>query len=291
MEHEPSNELRRGPSPELSGNLPPPPTASESVLGPDAETLSIPEIAPAMLDTHAPHEAVRTWKDFFVHIAIIVVGLVIAVGLEQTVEVIHRGHERSELRKTLHRESEQILKDSRNTTAALVYHQEWLDRRIDQVKAAVWQQLPLAEPAGYSMPNFDYPDDPLWRSAKISGLVERLGSDELNAYSEVELLSVKIDVFYDEWRAAQSKRLQFERQYPRRPVVNTTDLSKASAQDLRTYLGLLTAEAEATHVFQEWDRNIQGAEETILNGDLRLEAILAAEKKSAPAHSDSATQQ
>ena len=238
-----------------------------------------------MLDTHAPHEAVRTWKDFFVHIAIIVVGLVIAVGLEQTVEVIHRGHERSELRKTLHRESEQILKDSRNTTAALVYHQEWLDRRIDQVKAAVWQQLPLAEPAGYSMPNFDYPDDPLWRSAKISGLVERLSSDELNAYSEVELLSTKVDVFYDAWRAAESKRLQFEQMYPH--SADKTDFTKAPAEDLRTYLSLLTAEAEATRTLREWDHNLVGAEQTILSGNLRLEDIFAAEKAAAPS---SATQ-
>jgi hypothetical protein len=253
--------------------------ASEGTVTSDAETPSIPEISPPMLDVHASHEAVRTWKDFFVHIATIVVGLVIAVGLEQTVEVIHHGHERSELRETLHRESEQILKDSRITTASLLYHRDWLGRRIDQVKAAVWQQLRLAEPAAYSMPRFDYPDDPLWRSAKISGLVERLGSDELNAYSEVELLSVKIDVFYDEWRKAQSKRLQFERQYPRHSV-DSTDFTKASPEDLRTYLGLLTAEAEATHILQEWDRNLQGAEESILHGDLRLEAILAAERPS-----------
>jgi hypothetical protein len=242
-----------------------------------------------MLEVHPPERTPHTWRDFFIHIATIVVGLVIAVGLEQTVEAIHHRHERSKLRETLHRESEQILNDSRNTTAALVYHQDWLGRRIDQVKAAVWQQLPLAEPAAYAMPNFDYPDNPLWRSAKISGLVERLGSDELNAYSEVELLSVKIDVFYDEWRKTQSKRLQFERQYPRHSV-DGVDFTKASPTDLRTYLGLLTAEAEATHILQEWDRNIQGAEETILNGDLRLDAILAAEKKAAATHPDSATQ-
>jgi hypothetical protein len=29
---------------------------------------------------------VRTWKDFFIHIAAIAVGLLIAIGLEQTVE-------------------------------------------------------------------------------------------------------------------------------------------------------------------------------------------------------------
>ena len=230
-----------------------------------------------------PERTPHTWRDFFIHIATIVVGLVIAVGLEQSVEALHHRHERSELRETLHRESAQILKDSRNTTTALVYHQDWLDRRIDQVKGAVWQQLPLAEPAAYARPNFDFPDNPLWRSAKIGGLVERLGSDELNAYSEVELLSGKIDVCYDEWRKAQSKRLQFERQYPRHSV-DSADFTKASPEDLRTYLGLLTAEAETTSILQEWDRNIQGAEESILNGDLRLESILAAEKKAADSH-------
>ncbi|MGH8335618.1 MAG: hypothetical protein ACRETL_02060 [Gammaproteobacteria bacterium] len=42
-----------------------------------------------MLDVHPPHEAARTWTDFFIHIATIVVGLLIAIGLEQAVERIH----------------------------------------------------------------------------------------------------------------------------------------------------------------------------------------------------------
>jgi hypothetical protein len=231
-----------------------------------------------MLEVHAPHQAMNTWKDFFVHIATIVVGLIIAVGLEQAVEAINHRHERSELRQTLRRESEQIPKDSRSTEAALAYHRNWLARRVDQVKAAVWQQQALAEPTAHVLPIFDYPDSPLWRSAKLSGLVERLGTAELNAYSEVELLISKIDGFYDAWRRAQSKRLQFERQYPQRPG-GGMDFSMASPADLRNYLGLLTDEDEATSVFLEWDRNVEGAEETIFGGDLRLEAIFAAERK------------
>jgi hypothetical protein len=35
------------------------------------------ETAP-MLDVHAPHEPVHTWKSFFIHIATIVIGLLIA---------------------------------------------------------------------------------------------------------------------------------------------------------------------------------------------------------------------
>jgi hypothetical protein len=61
----------------------------------------------AMLDVHAPQEAVRTWKDFLIHIAAIAVGLLIAIGLEQTVEYFHHRHQVAELREALRVEREQ----------------------------------------------------------------------------------------------------------------------------------------------------------------------------------------
>jgi len=60
-----------------------------------------------MLDVHAPHEAVRTWKDFLIHIAAIAVGLLIAIGLEQTVEFFHHRHQVADLREALRVEREQ----------------------------------------------------------------------------------------------------------------------------------------------------------------------------------------
>ncbi|MBW4040411.1 MAG: hypothetical protein HIU91_16445, partial [Acidobacteria bacterium] len=46
-----------------------------------------------MLDVHPPHQAAHTRKDFFIHIATICVGLLIAIGLEQSVEWLHRKHQ------------------------------------------------------------------------------------------------------------------------------------------------------------------------------------------------------
>ena len=46
-----------------------------------------------MLEVHAPHEPIYTWKGFTIHIATIVIGLLIAVGLEQTVEYFHHQHQ------------------------------------------------------------------------------------------------------------------------------------------------------------------------------------------------------
>jgi hypothetical protein len=58
-----------------------------------------------MLDVHPPHHPTHTWRDFFIHIATIVVGLIIAVGLEQTVEYVHHRHQALETVEALRTES------------------------------------------------------------------------------------------------------------------------------------------------------------------------------------------
>ena len=63
-----------------------------------------------MLDVHPPHSPTHTWKDFFIHIATIVVGLLIAIGLEQTVEYFHRRHQVHELREAIREEREENRK-------------------------------------------------------------------------------------------------------------------------------------------------------------------------------------
>jgi hypothetical protein len=58
-----------------------------------------------MLDIHAPHGAVHTWQDFFIHLATIAIGLLIAIGLEQSVEALHHRHQVREMALKLHQES------------------------------------------------------------------------------------------------------------------------------------------------------------------------------------------
>ena len=54
-----------------------------------------------MLDVHPPPHAAHAWRDFFVHIATIVIGLLIALGLEQSVEGIHHRREVRESREAI----------------------------------------------------------------------------------------------------------------------------------------------------------------------------------------------
>lgn len=63
-----------------------------------------------MLDVHPPHHAASGWRDFFVHIATIVIGLLIAVGLEQTVEYFHHRHLVAEFQQQMHEELDNDVK-------------------------------------------------------------------------------------------------------------------------------------------------------------------------------------
>ena len=58
-----------------------------------------------MIDVHPAPHAAHSWRDFFIHIATIAIGLLLALGLEQTVEHFHRLHQRHSLEENLHSES------------------------------------------------------------------------------------------------------------------------------------------------------------------------------------------
>jgi hypothetical protein len=85
--------------------MPQVPADNPKAAGPaDTETLSTPEISAPMLDVHAPHQTVHTWKDFLVHIAAISIGLLIALGLEATVQWVHHRHQAQQALELLKQE-------------------------------------------------------------------------------------------------------------------------------------------------------------------------------------------
>ena len=101
------------------------PVAAESVTGvdePGPATMTIPtDAAPEqaalltegerleseagteneMIDVHAPHGGLHTWKEFWIHLGTITLGLLIAISLEQTVEYFHHLHQRRDLEASI----------------------------------------------------------------------------------------------------------------------------------------------------------------------------------------------
>ena len=56
------------------------------------------------MEVHPPDHAIHSWRDFIIHIATIVVGLLIAIGLEQSVEALHHRHLLHQAREQLREE-------------------------------------------------------------------------------------------------------------------------------------------------------------------------------------------
>ena len=124
-----------------------------------------------MIDVHAPHESIHTWKDFFIHIATIVVGLLIAIGLEQTVEAIHHSNERRELIREMREEAEHNIETLRFDIQSAGEAKRWTAAAI-----LLLQQAPIASgsvtatlPAGIAVIEGHQPSRAVWDIAKSNG--------------------------------------------------------------------------------------------------------------------------
>jgi hypothetical protein len=134
-----------------------------------------------MLDVHPPHHAANSWRDFFIHIITIVIGLLIAVGLEQTVELIHHRHQRHQLQEDLHNEAEQNLQVI-DRDLKMQELEPWFDQAMKAVSPSGQNQIQITLPRPPCLPGsvgtaeFRYfaPSQAVWATAKEGNLVSLL---------------------------------------------------------------------------------------------------------------------
>jgi hypothetical protein len=141
-----------------------------------------------MLDVHAPHETVHTWRDFFIHIATICVGLLIAIALEQSVEALHHAHERQALVQEMRLEAERNVGLLRTD----------IDRNLDRARwdIAVMNALQAAQPqegvVTVVLPSHKaflpqiYPSRAVWSVARTNGKVALLSEHQAEIYDRLD---------------------------------------------------------------------------------------------------------
>jgi len=142
-----------------------------------------------MLDVHPAHHAATTWRDFFIHIATIVLGLCIAVGLEQTVEFFHHRHQRQHLREDLRDEAEAHIKrlhlEEEINAADIAWYRGVLRAGREAPISDGWVTftLPLRPPhAGH----ITVPANGVWPAAKASGTAAVLPAEEIALWDYID---------------------------------------------------------------------------------------------------------
>jgi len=116
---------------------------------PTATEVSTEEATP-MLDVHPAHHAASSWKEFFVHIATICIGLLIAIGLEQTVEYIHLRRELTDARRELAEEKNTNIRIYHRNRASFQEGRAKIELYLAQIRAT------LGRP-GTPLPVFNMP--------------------------------------------------------------------------------------------------------------------------------------
>jgi hypothetical protein len=219
-----------------------------------------------MLDVHPPHAPTHTWRDFLIHIATIVIGLLIAIGLEQSVEAIHHRHERHQLEDNLRAEAETRVPLIQANLRAIAARNNWYIQILQASHTAVPVAgfVTLALPPRAPSVNTNRPDDSAWVAAKAAGTVSVLSDAQVELWGRVD--------YFASWTAKDSEGLSsaFETlnavsnriAVPLTPGT-TIRLTPADRDELMRAIALLV---EKLRSFLIDDAAWQGASEAVLHG-------------------------
>jgi hypothetical protein len=229
------------------------------------------------MEVEGPEHGIHSWRDFFVHMGTVFLGLILALGLEQVVIAVHESHQRAELREALDADSHQAIIDAKRSEAASEQQIAWSLDRADQVRAALATNTPLGPRAVLNPLDYDLIGNSAFKAAKASGLLALLPQHEVRAYSEEDGLMTLASQTFDQANVSRQNLRAFELEF--KAGNGMFDFSKATPEELHRYLDLLMDSALTMNIFRFWNTQDRGLETALLRGERDLPALQKAERQ------------
>lgn len=155
------------------------------------------------MDIHKPRAA-HSWREFLIEIGTIVCGILIALGLEQVVEAVHRGAEVKEAREALNAEVSLDL----GVYQHFLEHRICFDARLDEISR--WLESPAAArgsrfPATLPDPQLLYGSSSDWSIATgaVAKMPFKVRSRYALFYTVLSVDQRNLNIFYDQWAYMQ----------------------------------------------------------------------------------------
>ena len=151
----------------------------ESSPDPLAPAPSAPEEPTLMIDVHPLHQPVHTWKEFLIHMSAICLGLLIAIGLEQSVEYLHHRHQAREARASIQQELVENASIVQHNLTRLAADQAALAKDMDVLNsnAPDAQALSTLQYSWYQLRQHDV----AWNAAKTDGSIALIAPQAIGA--------------------------------------------------------------------------------------------------------------
>ena len=135
------------------------------------------------MEIHKPHAA-KSWKEFFIELGTIVLGILIALGLEQAVEAVHDRSREAQARQSIRAE----IATNIGLMATRAKIENCVSRRLDEVEGLIVAfgggKLPQG-PIWLGHPPFFPTANGQYVAASQSGAVSLMSSQEQAAYASI----------------------------------------------------------------------------------------------------------
>jgi hypothetical protein len=224
--------------------MPDPTSPLPSPPPPPPDEADAPEPA-HMLEPHAPGTPIHTWTDFLVHIGAIAVGLLLALGLEQTAELIHHRHLRAEIETRIQAALQADLKIDADNFAQLRRHLAYLAELRNAVTARINGATSPSQPALHD-PRIAlfviFPGMAPYEAAQSNGTVALLEENRIRLYNRLSFARQVMLIARDHWFVDAVRLESFQRRFTdssgfmaMNATTSATDITTLSSTELIEY--------------------------------------------------------
>jgi len=140
------------------------------------------------VEVHPPHGPIRSVKEFLVHLLAITIGLLIALGLEASVEWVHHRRLVREARENIFQEIRDNERNVAEELNALPTEKSYLRKTLDTVSEPLSQRQ--TESNGDFKWSFARLNASGWEAALSTGAVVHMSYQEARRYSELYALQL-----------------------------------------------------------------------------------------------------
>lgn len=143
------------------------------------------EEATPVIDVHPPHEPIHGWRDFFIHLSTITIGLLIALSLEGCVEWRHHRHLVHEAEASLHTEIQNNAKGLQTTLDDVYKQQGTLKQDVVVLKYIIKNHKPPQDSnmeVSFHIRGFDSVS---WKTAQSTGALSYMPYARAQEYSDI----------------------------------------------------------------------------------------------------------
>ena len=210
-----------------------------------------------MHEIHPAHST-SSMKEILIHIGIITIGLLMALGIDQVAEYFHHRHQLSEAREALQREREvnkkvfALLTEEQNRIIPLLQHNLAIFTYLRQHPGAPESQWPAKFEWGGLLPGFN---TAAWDAAKSNNAINYMPQSELELdsqlYKRVDALSDGLKDLVDDRKRISFSALKHNDLGHLTPAENE-ELRNFTIQYIVDYLRIANTQRNFNHQFPDF---------------------------------------